>query len=79
LKRSFQIDENESQGRLMSRGPLTFRKRDLQRALTTVTQAGHDVARVEIDKAGKIVLILNEDPIPTPSARDWDKALSNDR
>jgi hypothetical protein len=64
----------------MSRGQLTFRKRDLQRALTTVTQAGHDVARVEIDKAGKIVLILNdEDPIPSSSARDWDKALSNDR
>jgi hypothetical protein len=62
----------------MSRGPLTFRKRDLQRALTTVTEAGHDVARVEIDKDGKIVLILDDEQ-PTSPARDWDEALSNDR
>ena len=47
----------------MSRGPATFRQRDVTAAVKGANAAGLDIARVEIDKAGKIVLILGK---PSP-------------
>ena len=41
----------------MSRGTQTFRQADLTKALKGAAAAGIDVGRVEIDKAGKIVVV----------------------
>lgn len=44
----------------MSRAPPTFRQGDVTRALKAAKQSGLPIARVEIDKAGKIVVVLGE-------------------
>jgi hypothetical protein len=41
----------------MSRAPSTFRQQDVTRAVKAVAAAGVDIARIEIDKAGKITII----------------------
>ena len=41
----------------MSRAPSTFRQQDVTRAVKAVAAAGVHIARIEIDKAGKIVII----------------------
>ena len=43
----------------MSRGPCTFRKRDLTTAVNAVRDAGCTVCRVEVHKDGKIVIFTN--------------------
>jgi hypothetical protein len=63
----------------MSRAPLSFKERDLTRAIRGAVKAGLNVARVEIDKASnRIILFFNGDNEEPPS-NDWDKAVSNDR
>jgi hypothetical protein len=42
----------------MSRGPLTFRQRDLTRALKGAKAAGYPVAKVVITSDGSIVLTV---------------------
>jgi ribosomal protein S12 methylthiotransferase accessory factor YcaO len=42
----------------MARGPLSFRQRDLVRALKGAKAAGLEISKVEIDKDGKIVVII---------------------
>jgi hypothetical protein len=42
----------------MSRGPTTFRQRDMAAAIKAARAAGCEVARIEVDKTGKIVVIL---------------------
>jgi hypothetical protein len=44
----------------MARAPSTFRQQDVTRAVKAVTAAGVHIARIEIDKAGKIVIITAE-------------------
>src|SRR5262252_8656396 len=41
----------------MARAPSTFRQQDVTRAVNAVTAAGVHIARIEIDKAGKIIII----------------------
>jgi len=41
----------------MSRGQQTFKQRDVTKALKAAAKAGIAVGRVEIDKAGKIVIV----------------------
>ena len=53
----------------MARGPLTFRQRDLVRALKSARAAGLEVSKVEIDKDGKIVVIIGKSDAP-PDARE---------
>jgi len=42
----------------MSRGPQTFRQRDLTAALKAARAAGCEVSRVEVGKDGRIIVIL---------------------
>ncbi len=41
----------------MARGPCTFRKCDLTRAVEAARKAGVEIARVEVGKDGKIVIV----------------------
>jgi hypothetical protein len=62
----------------MSRAPSTFRQQDVTKAVKAVAAAGVHIARVEIDNAGKIVIIA-KDPIESqPGERateenEWDR------
>jgi hypothetical protein len=62
----------------VARGPLTFRQNDLVRALKGARAAGLDVARVEIDKAGKIVIVTEQGStsLTEPSENPWDEVLN---
>jgi hypothetical protein len=45
---------------LMTRGSaITFRRRDVTAAIRAVKAAGHEVDRIEIDRHGKIVVIMS--------------------
>jgi hypothetical protein len=63
----------------MARAPSTFRQQDVTRAVKAVTAAGVNIARIEIDKSGKIV-IITADPTGRPGqmteANEWDHAWS---
>jgi hypothetical protein len=59
----------------MSRAPLTFRRRDIVAAVKAIETAGLPVARVEICKDGKIVVIIGSPATaPTPE-NEWDSVL----
>jgi hypothetical protein len=59
----------------MGRGPCTFRQRDVTKAVRAVAAAGIEVARVEIDRDGRIIVITGK---PTEAAgegrggNEWD-------
>jgi hypothetical protein len=64
----------------MSRGPTTFRQRDLAAAIKAARAAGCAVARVEVDKDGRIILVLVTGEEHSPAAQaenanEWDKIL----
>jgi hypothetical protein len=50
----------------MSRGPTTFRQRDITAAVKAVTAAGYQVVRVEVDKVGKITVITTRGTLEPP-------------
>jgi len=61
----------------MARAPSTFRQQDVTRAVKAVAAAGVHIARVEIDKTGKIVIITAEltDRLgELTEANEWDRA-----
>ena len=60
----------------MPRAPSTFRQQDVTRAVKAVTAAGVHIARVEIDKTGKIVIITTDptDRLGEMEANEWDRA-----
>jgi|HubBroStandDraft_6_1064221.scaffolds.fasta_scaffold269225_2 hypothetical protein len=66
----------KEENRVMSRGRCAFKQRDVTRAVKAVAKAGVSVARVEVDKEGRIIVIAgkpNGDPVVNP----WDKAVAD--
>jgi hypothetical protein len=58
----------------MSKGPLTFKQTDLLRAIRTSQKAGLSIARVEIDRDGKIVVVVREGmTIQGSAGNEWDE------
>jgi hypothetical protein len=62
----------------MSRGVCTFRQRDVAAAIKAARDAGVEVARVEIDKNGRIVLVTGKPNDAEPEANqegthEWDE------
>lgn len=60
----------------MTRAPSTFRQQDVTRAVKAVAAAGVGIARIEIDKAGKIVIIpagATDQPGERTEANEWDR------
>jgi hypothetical protein len=64
----------------MARAPSTFRQQDVTRAVKAVAAAGVHIARVEIDKSGKIIIIPADatGAAPTQEGGDnpWDQAVT---
>jgi hypothetical protein len=58
----------------MGHGPCTFKEVDLTRALRAAKKAGVNVARAEVARDGKIVLVLNRDgeALPNSERNEWD-------
>jgi hypothetical protein len=64
----------------MSRGPQTFRQRDLCAAIKAVVAAGREVARIEVGKDGRIIVILARGKEQlgakeSSCANEWDEVL----
>jgi hypothetical protein len=60
----------------MARAPSTFRQQDVTKAVKAVAAAGVHIARVEIDKTGKIVIITVDAtgrPGEMTEANEWDR------
>jgi hypothetical protein len=58
------------------RGPCTFRQQDVTRAIRAAMAAGAKVARIEIDRTGRIVLITEaagtSETMPQ-AENEWDR------
>ena len=57
----------------MSRGPAKFTQRDISTAVRAVVAAGCEVARVEVDRNGKVVIVTGK---PGSATDDLDRELS---
>ena len=59
----------------MSKRPLTFKQTDLLRANKASQKAGLSIARVEIDRDGKIVVVVGETSVnlKEEGANEWDR------
>jgi hypothetical protein len=62
----------------MGRGQLAFKQRDLTRALRAAAKAGQPVQRFEIDREGKIVLVItkSQDQTNLTPQDDLDRELA---
>jgi hypothetical protein len=59
----------------MTRRPATFRQCDVTKAVKAVAAAGVGIARIEIDKAGKITIIAATAPMIRPQDDNLDTEL----
>ena len=62
----------------MGHGRCTFKEVDLTRALRAARKAGAHVARAEIARDGKIVLVLNKWRGPVRERNEWDEINGED-
>jgi hypothetical protein len=62
---------------LMARGPTTFRQRDVTAAIKAAGAAGLLVARVEIDKSGKIIIVTGTQQEQTTRQCELDQELAD--
>jgi hypothetical protein len=60
----------------MARAPSTFRQQDVTRAVKAVAAAGVHIARVEIDKTGKIVIIPGDSQTDDADGKDLDNWIA---
>jgi hypothetical protein len=56
----------------MSRAPSTFRQQDVTKAVKAVAAAGVHIARVEIDRDGRIVIIASNGEPDRREENEWD-------
>jgi hypothetical protein len=56
----------------MARSAAVFRQSDVTKALKAAVAGGIKVARIEIDRAGKIVLVTGENKDAVQSENEWD-------
>jgi hypothetical protein len=65
----------------MSRGPATFRQRDLTAAVKAMRAAGCEVARVEIGKNGTIVVVTGKgaDEVSEVADNFFDEKMKHDQ
>jgi hypothetical protein len=57
----------------MARAPSTFRQNDVTRAVKAVTAAGVHIARIEIDRSGKIAIITTAEPAQVEGDNEGDR------
>jgi hypothetical protein len=57
----------------MSRGPSTFRQRDVQRLVKAATAAGLKVSGVRVSAQGEITVVTGESTVQ--DSNPWDKAI----
>ena len=69
----YQRLEGESSVAPMTRAPSTFRQQDVTRAIRAAIAAGVDIARIEVDKNGRIVIVTAADSEPKAEANEWDR------
>jgi hypothetical protein len=59
----------------MSRGKLRFKQRDVARAIRAAARSGVPTQRVEIDREGRIIVILGTpQDRQEPGENEWDAA-----
>ena len=58
----------------MSRSRCTFRQRDVTRAVKAVVAAGVEIACIEVDTAGKIVIMARK-PATDTERNEWDEVF----
>jgi hypothetical protein len=56
----------------MSRGVQSFRQTDVARAIKATVSAGLSVRRVEIDRDGKIVVVIGAPAMEAANDNEWD-------
>ena len=58
----------------MARGQCTFKQSDVTKAVKAVVAAGVEVARVEVDKDGRIVVVAGKAvPDAGRGGNEWDR------
>ena len=57
----------------MARAPSIFRQQDVTRAFRAAKAAGVRVARVEIDRDGKIVIVTADELDERREGNEWDR------
>ncbi len=72
MEAEYEATVSDHRGRT-GRGPSTFKKRDVTRALKATMAAGLGVQRIEIDRFGKIVVITGKPADNESEGRnEWD-------
>jgi hypothetical protein len=58
----------------MPRGSCTFKQGDITKAVKAVVAAGVQVARVEVDREGRIIVVVGKPVEPqAEEASEWDR------